>query len=76
MKQVVLSIPDKKYAAFISLIKRKFEDVSIKELSSGESMVMEEEGVYETSLLSEKALSEDWLSEEDNRWDNGQFFFI
>lgn len=76
MKQVVLSIPDKKYAAFISLIKRKFEDVLIKELSSGESMVMEEEGVYETSLLSEKALSEDWLSEEDNRWDNGQFFFI
>jgi hypothetical protein len=31
--------------------------------------VIEEDSTYETMLLSEKNLAKDWLSDEDNRWD-------
>lgn len=30
---------------------------------------IEEDSTCETMLLSEKSLAEDWLSDEDNRWD-------
>ena len=70
MKQVVLNIPDNKYLAFISHVKSKFTDIQIKEKKSKtKEVVTEEDSTYETMLLSEKSLAEDWLSEEDNRWD-------
>lgn len=31
--------------------------------------IFEEGSTYETMLLSEKSLAKDWLSNEDNRWD-------
>lgn len=68
MKQVVLNIPDKKYHAFISHLKNKFSDIEIKENKTNKE-VAEELSTYETTLLSEKSLSEDWLSDDDNRWD-------
>ena len=69
MKQVVLNIPDNKYLAFIKHIKSKFADIQIKEKKSIAKNVIKEDSTYETMLLSEKSLSEDWLADEDNRWD-------
>jgi len=69
MKQVVLNIPDSKYLAFLNHIKSKFADIQIKEKKSKTKEVTEEDSSYETMLLSEKSLAEDWLSDEDNRWD-------
>ncbi len=48
---------------------RKFADIQIKEKKSKTKNVIEEDNTYETMLLSEKGLAEDWLSDEDNRWD-------
>ena len=71
MKQVVLNIPDNKYLAFISYIKSKFSDIQIKEEKSTtkKEHMTGDDTTYETMLLSEKSLAEDWLSDEDNRWD-------
>lgn len=70
MKQVVLNIPDNQYFAFISYIKSKFADIQIQEKKSKTAEeVSEEDSTYRTMLLSEKSLAEDWLSDEDNRWD-------
>ena len=70
MKQVVLNIPDNKYLAFINFIKRKFTDIRIEEKKSSlNDDVLEEDNAFETALLSEKSLAEDWLSDEDSRWD-------
>jgi len=69
MKQVVLNIPDNKYIAFINHVKSKFADIQIKEKKSKIKEVVKEDSAYETMLLSEKSLAEDWLSDEDNRWD-------
>ena len=68
MKQVILNIPDNKYLAFISHIKSKFADIQIKEKKTNKDGT-EEDSTYETMLLAEKNLAEDWLSVEDNRWD-------
>ncbi|RLC25106.1 MAG: hypothetical protein DRH21_04450 [Deltaproteobacteria bacterium] len=70
MKQVVINIPDNKYLDFINYIKSKFTDIQIKEKKSKANVVNENESTYETMLLSEKSLAEDWLSDEDNRWDD------
>ena len=70
MKQITLYIPDNQYHALIQYIKNKFTNVRItEEKSKPIEEVAEEDSVYETLLLSEKTLAEDWLSEEDNRWD-------
>jgi hypothetical protein len=68
MKQVVLNIPDHKYLAFINHVKSKFTDIEIEE-SHSKKEVNEEDSSYDSMLLSEKSLAEDWLSDEDNRWD-------
>ncbi len=65
MKQVILNIPDNKYLAFIKHVRSKFTDIQIFKTIE----VIEEDSTYETMLLSEKSLAEDWLSDEDNRWD-------
>ncbi|HYX05753.1 MAG TPA: hypothetical protein VE912_03385 [Bacteroidales bacterium] len=70
MKQIILNIPDNKYLAFIKHIKSKFSDIQIKENKPKTvEEVTEEDNAYDTMLLSEKSLAEDWLSDEDNRWD-------
>lgn len=69
MKQVILNIPDNKYLAFINHIKSKFAYIQIKEKKNKTKDGIEEDSIYETMLLSEKSLAEDWLSDEDNRWD-------
>ena len=70
MKQVILNIPDNKYLAFISHVKSQFTDIQIKEKKSkAKKDTIEDDSTYETMLLSEKSLAEDWLSDEDNRWD-------
>ena len=69
MKQVVLYIPDNKYLAFINHVRSKFTDIRIKEKKSITKDGIEEDSTYETMLLSEESLAEDWLSDEDNRWD-------
>jgi len=68
VKQVELIIPDNKYQAFINLLKSNFTDIQIKEKKSIRE-VAEEDSAYDTMLLSEKSLSEDWMTDEDNRWD-------
>jgi len=71
MKQIVLNIPDNKYLAFIEHIKNRFADIQIKEKKSTTKTKKEidEDSAWGTMLLSEKSLAKDWLSEEDNRWD-------
>ena len=69
MKQVVINIPDNKYLAFLRHVKSKFSDIQIKENDAETILeVSDDSGDYETMLLSEKSLSEDWLSDDDNRW--------
>jgi hypothetical protein len=70
MKQVVLNIPDNKYLAFINHVKSQFADIQIREKKSkAKENLIEEDSTFETMLLSENSLAKDWLSEEDNRWD-------
>ncbi len=70
MQRVVIDIPDNKYLAFIKHIRNKFTDIKIKEKKSkAKENIIDEDSTYETMLLSEKSLAEDWLSDEDNRWD-------
>jgi hypothetical protein len=71
MRQVVLNIPDNKYFAFIKHIKSKFTDVQIKEKKPmGKEDLILDDNDNEIMLFSEKSLAEDWLSDEENRWDN------
>lgn len=69
MKQVVIDIPDNKYIAFINHVKSKFADIQIKEKKSKIKEDFKEDSTYDTMLFSEKSLAEDWISDEDNRWD-------
>jgi hypothetical protein len=69
MKQVVLNIPDNKYLAFIDHVRSKFADIQIKEKKSKIKEGIKKDSTWETMILSEKSLSEDWLADEDNRWD-------
>jgi len=70
MKQVVITIPDNKYLAFINHIKSRFADIEIRDRKlKDEESLMEDDNDRGTILLSEKSLAEDWLSDEDNRWD-------
>jgi hypothetical protein len=69
MKQVVLNIPDNKYLDFIKHMRNKFAYIQIKEKKQITNELFEEEGTYDTLPLSEKSLEEDWLTEEDCRWD-------
>ena len=70
MKQVILNIPDNKYLAFISHVKSQFADIQIREKKvKTKENIIEEDSTFETMLLSENSLAKDWLSEEDNRWD-------
>ena len=70
MKKVILNVPDNKYLAFIRLLKSKFADIQIKEKKSKTLKdINEYDDAYEIMLLSEENLAEDWLSDEDNRWD-------
>ncbi len=69
MKQVVLNIPDNKYLDFIEHMRNKFAYIQIKEKKQITNELFEEEGTYDTLPLSEKSLEEDWLTEEDTRWD-------
>lgn len=68
MKQVIINIPDNKYLEFINHIKSRFTDIQI-EVSNTKRDYIEDDSTYENMLLSEKSLEEDWLSDEDNRWD-------
>jgi hypothetical protein len=70
MKQVILIIPDNKYHDFINHIRNRFTDIKIKEKNTeSKNVVAEDKNTYETTLLSETSLAEDWLSDDDNRWD-------
>ena len=70
MKQVVINIPDNKYLAFINHIRSRFTDIQIEEkYSKTKKDDFEDDSTYESMLLSEKSLAEDWLSDEDNKWD-------
>lgn len=68
MKQVVINIPDSKYLAFINHIRSRFADIQIEDSNTKRDYI-EDDSTYENMLLSEKSLEEDWLSDEDNRWD-------
>lgn len=71
MRQVVINIPENRYLAFIKHIKSKFADIQIKEKKSKtKEEINTEDTDYEIMLLPKKSLAEDWLSDEDNRWDN------
>ena len=71
MRQVVINIPENRYLAFINHIKSKLADIQIKEKKSKtKEEINTEDTDYEIMLLPKKSLAEDWLSDEDNRWDN------
>ena len=71
MKQIVINIPENIYSSFIDHIKRKFANIQIKEHQSTlkSKSTIDYNNSMEISLLSEDSLAEDWLTDEDNRWD-------
>ncbi|MCF8309384.1 MAG: hypothetical protein K9I68_10280 [Bacteroidales bacterium] len=79
MTILTLKIKDSKLDFFKELI-RNFDFIQLKEekkddikeetpLKDNRNEVNEDSQDYQTALLSEKGLAEDWLSEEDERWD-------
>ena len=71
MKQITIGIPENIYLSFIDHIKRKFANIQIKEhhSTSKSNRIIDYNDSMEISLLSEDSLAEDWLTDEDNRWD-------
>ena len=70
MKKVVLTIPDKDYPALLKLIRNNFQHIRIQEKTLQEYSKNEsDDDTLEVMLLSEPGLAEDWLSDEDKRWD-------
>jgi len=69
MKQLILNIPENKYSEILKRLKLEFSDIEIRENIPNRSIANEEEPNYDILVLSEKSLAEDWLSDEDNRWD-------
>lgn len=69
MRQLVINIPDDKYHAFIDYVKSKFTDIQIKENKIYRQLGADD-STLEIMLLAEKSLAEEWLSDEDNRWDD------
>ncbi|MCF8301813.1 MAG: hypothetical protein K9I94_00955 [Bacteroidales bacterium] len=54
----------------IEAVKNILDFALKKQRADAKEELLEEEGsAYETMLLSEKSLAEDWLSKEDDRWD-------
>ena len=70
MKQIIINIPDADYRSFIKYIKRKFTGIHIEENKSGNKNAYPDSSSDDVLIFSEKSLAEDWLSDEDNRWDD------
>ena len=72
MRQLVLNIPDKDYRALLELIRSNFQHVRIKEkqLQEYQEVSTSDDNASDVMLLSEPGLAEDWLSDEDKRWDD------
>ena len=69
MKQIVINVPEDKYQEFLNHIKEKFSDIQISKTDE-DIKNYELSDAYESMLLSEKSLAEEWLSDKDNRWDD------
>jgi hypothetical protein len=69
MRQLVINIPDDKYHAFIDYVKSNFTEIQIKENKIYREFITDD-STLEIMLLAERSLAEDWLSDEDKRWDN------
>ena len=69
MKQIILNIPENKYPEILKRLKNEFSDIEIRESLLDRNIANEEQSNYDIQVLSEKSLAEEWLSDEDNRWD-------
>ncbi len=69
MKQIILNIPENKYPEILKRLKHEFSDIEIRESLLDRNIANEEQSNYDIQVLSEKSLAEEWLSDEDNRWD-------
>lgn len=69
MKQIILNIPENKYPEIIKRLKHEFSDIEIRENLPDKNIANEEQSDYDIQVLSEKSLADEWLSDEDNRWD-------
>jgi hypothetical protein len=69
MKQIILNIPENKYPEILKRLKHEFSDIEIRESLLERNIANEEQSNYDIQVLSEKSLAEEWLSDEDNRWD-------
>ena len=69
MKQLILNIPDNKYHEILNRLKYEFSGIEIRENVNERNLANEEQTNYEIRVLSEKSLADEWLSNEDNRWD-------
>jgi hypothetical protein len=66
--QFVITIDDQVFKEFaINFLKKVSFIKSIKFRNEKSEKVL---NVDEVTLISQEALAEDWLSEDDNRWDN------
>lgn len=70
MKEAVLTIRDEKYFACMDQVKSKFPDFPIQEKSKTKEELQIESSNYEILLMAEKSVIGDWLSDNDNRWDD------
>lgn len=69
MKQIILNIPENKYPEILKRLKHEFSDIEIRESLLDRNIANEEQSNYDIQVLSEKSLADEWLSDEDNRWD-------
>ena len=65
--QLIITIDSKVNTDFAVSFLRNVNFIKAVKLRKGKSSA--KEAVEEVTLMSEKSLSEEWLSEEDNRWD-------
>ncbi len=76
MARIIIDIPDNKVAFMLELVKnlgiKKVQTISVNQVQKEKKKSKEykmEDAEDETLLISERSLAEDWLSAEDNRWD-------
>ena len=76
MARIIIDIPDNKLAFVLELLKnlgiKKVRTISgdrVRKENKQSEDYINKDTEDEILLISEKSLAEDWLSDEDNRWD-------
>ncbi len=69
MNQIIITIDSKVSPNYAFDFLKKINFIKSIRIKNAERKAKKDTVIDEISLLSEKSLAEDWLSEDDNRWD-------